>query len=351
MKLYLSDKVFASDEHLKNWLIRVTINCCKKVFLAPWRKTEPLQSYAKELAFATPEQSGLFEQIKGLPRNYRLAIYLYYFEGYSTEEIAALLSRPKATIVTWLHRGRQQLKIKLLEEEQLGDYSAKNAKRIYVAPEEYQDYKAFTSSLYTWMTIDYQKDNHHGLSLSLGPMDNPMWAYCFHYDEEGNWQSDTYNYADAIGSTNVENLSTEEYRGCTIYLYDSVHLDYFTDSPIARYQDAGASWMDKEIGICFNISCNGTLWETDSDGYTYIRDEVGVTQSRVRLLSVPAFHTLIGTSLFPSLKKKNGKYRGLYSFMLYAVGNFQLLFLKLINSINVFRDHEVHIYSPGIAFV
>ena len=165
--------------------------------------------------------------------------------------------------------------------EQLGDYSAKNAKRIYVAPEEYQDYKAFTSSLYTWMTIDYQKDDHHGLSLSFGRMDDPMWAYCFHYDEEGNWQSDTYNYADAAGSANVENLSTVEYRGCTIYLYDSVHLDYSADSPIARYQDAGASWMDKEIGICFSISCNGTLWETGSDGYTYIRDEVGVTQTEI----------------------------------------------------------------------
>ena len=116
VKLYLSDKVFESDDHLKNWLIRVTINSCKKVFLAPWRKTRPLESYAKELTFVAPEHSDLFEQIKELPRNYRLAIYLYYYEGYSTEEVAALLNRPKATIATWLHRGRQQLKIKLLEE-------------------------------------------------------------------------------------------------------------------------------------------------------------------------------------------------------------------------------------------
>lgn len=165
--------------------------------------------------------------------------------------------------------------------EQLGDYSAKNANRINVAPEEYHDYEAFISPLYTWMSIDYQKDSQHGLSLSFGRMDDPMWEYCSGYDEEGNWQSDVYNYTDADGSSTVENLSIEEYRGCTIYLYDSVHLDYSTDSPISRYQDAGASWIDKEIGIWFHMSCSGTLWETDSDGYIYIRDEVGVTQAQI----------------------------------------------------------------------
>lgn len=165
--------------------------------------------------------------------------------------------------------------------EQLGDYSAKNVNSVNVAPEEYQDGEALTNPLYTWMTIDYQRDIHHDLSLSFGQMDNPLWSYCFNYDEEGNWQSDAYNYADESGSSTVKNLSTEEYRGCTIYLYDSVYLDYSTDSPIAHYQDAGASWIDKEIDICFHISCNGTLWETDSDGYTYIRDEVGVTQAEI----------------------------------------------------------------------
>lgn len=115
IKLYQTDKVFESDDHIKHWLIRVTINCCKKAFLSPWRRTEPIEDYAESLSFRTPEHSDLFYMTMALPRKYRLAIYLYYYEEYSTEEIAQLLGIPKATVATHLHRGRQLLKTKLLE--------------------------------------------------------------------------------------------------------------------------------------------------------------------------------------------------------------------------------------------
>lgn len=113
LKLYLTDRVFENDEHIKHWLIRVTINCCKKTFLSPWKKTEPLDLYAERLSFTTPEHSSLFYMTMELPRKYRLAIYLYYYEGYSTKEIAQLLNIPKATVATHLHRGRAMLKTKL----------------------------------------------------------------------------------------------------------------------------------------------------------------------------------------------------------------------------------------------
>lgn len=113
LKLYLTDKTFENDEHIKNWLIRVTINCCKKAFLSPWKKIEPLDSYADKLSFTTPEHSSLFYMTMELPRKYRLVIYLYYYEGYSTQEIAQLLNIPKTTVATHLHRGRKMLKTKL----------------------------------------------------------------------------------------------------------------------------------------------------------------------------------------------------------------------------------------------
>ena len=38
-----SDPQFTSEEHRKAWLLRVTINCAKKLHAAPWRRrTEPL---------------------------------------------------------------------------------------------------------------------------------------------------------------------------------------------------------------------------------------------------------------------------------------------------------------------
>lgn len=115
IKLYQADKSFESDDHLRHWLIRVTINCCKKSLLAPWRKVESLENYIQSLSFQTSEHSELFYLTMSLPRKYRLAIYLYYYEDYSTEEIAKILGIPKATVATHLHRGRQLLKTKLQE--------------------------------------------------------------------------------------------------------------------------------------------------------------------------------------------------------------------------------------------
>lgn len=115
LKLYNTDKIFENETHIRNWLIRVTVNCCKKACLSPWRKHEPLQNCADKLFFLTPEHSDLFYKVMELPRKYRVAIYLYYYEGYHTEEIAGILHIPKATVATHLHRGRELLKRKLTE--------------------------------------------------------------------------------------------------------------------------------------------------------------------------------------------------------------------------------------------
>lgn len=115
LKLYHTEKAFENEAHIRNWLIRVTVNCCKKAFLSPWRKHEPLENYADRLSFLTPEHSDLFYMTMELPRKYRLAIYLYYYEDYSTEEIAKILHIPKATVATHLHRGRELLKRKMKE--------------------------------------------------------------------------------------------------------------------------------------------------------------------------------------------------------------------------------------------
>ena len=37
LKLYRSAVAFESPEHLKNWLIRVTVNECRRMFVSPWK--------------------------------------------------------------------------------------------------------------------------------------------------------------------------------------------------------------------------------------------------------------------------------------------------------------------------
>lgn len=119
LKLWQSNKKFDSDAHVKHWLIRVTVNDCKKAFLSPWRRETPIEDVADTLAFETPEHSALFYEVMSLPKKYRVPLLLYYYEGYSTADIAQMLHLPPATVRTQLARGRERLKHILQEQEEL----------------------------------------------------------------------------------------------------------------------------------------------------------------------------------------------------------------------------------------
>lgn len=116
IQLYKTEKEFESDSHLKNWLIRVTVNQCKMYFRAPWRRVEPIEDYAETLGFEQPEYADLFTAVMRLGKQYRVPLLLYYYEGYSTAETAALLGLPENTVSTRLRRARAKLKDYLTEE-------------------------------------------------------------------------------------------------------------------------------------------------------------------------------------------------------------------------------------------
>ena len=60
MKLYSVNTVFESEEHIRNWLIRVTINQCRKQFRSPWRRLENIDDYAAALSFEDDNDRELF---------------------------------------------------------------------------------------------------------------------------------------------------------------------------------------------------------------------------------------------------------------------------------------------------
>lgn len=115
LALYREEKEFASPEHLRNWLIRVTLNKCKSLFRSPWRRRESLDDYAETLGFEQPEHRDLFLAVMGLERKYRLPLLLYYYEGYSVREIGELLELPENTVSTRLYRARAKLREQLTE--------------------------------------------------------------------------------------------------------------------------------------------------------------------------------------------------------------------------------------------
>jgi len=115
LRLYETDKTFASDAHVKNWMLRVTANECKKRWRSPWSRMECYEDAAESLIFEEKRYSDLFQAIMALDKKYRTVIVLYYYEGYAVAEIAALLGIPQGTVGTRLRRAREQLKRYLLE--------------------------------------------------------------------------------------------------------------------------------------------------------------------------------------------------------------------------------------------
>jgi len=105
---------FESPEHEIAWLIRVTVNLCRSRLRSKWwKKREPLLvSYP---ARSESEQQ-LMETILSLPAKYRIVLYLFYYEGYSTREIAEITEQKKSTVRSLLTRARQKLGALLKEE-------------------------------------------------------------------------------------------------------------------------------------------------------------------------------------------------------------------------------------------
>ncbi len=118
MKLYLAEDAFESEEHVRAWLIRVTINLCKNTLRSPWRKRRvPLEELCQAVSFDDREESALFSVVMALPEKYRTVLYLFYYEDCSVRRIAELLELRESAVTTRLFRARNLLKQKLQEAE------------------------------------------------------------------------------------------------------------------------------------------------------------------------------------------------------------------------------------------
>ncbi len=102
---------FASAEHQKAWLIKVTINCAKSLLGSAFRRHSVPEDAAGELVSEdeTPD-STVYDAVMKLPEKYRTAIHLYYYEDYSVKEIASVMRTTESTVKSWLHRARAMLK-------------------------------------------------------------------------------------------------------------------------------------------------------------------------------------------------------------------------------------------------
>ena len=114
IRLMKYDGAFDSDEHLKAWLIRVASNVCKDVLKSAEmaRRGAALED-VPEPAAPVEEYDATRDVVMSLEPKYKDVVYLYYYEGYTSAEIAKILGKPPSTVRNLLSEARGILREKL----------------------------------------------------------------------------------------------------------------------------------------------------------------------------------------------------------------------------------------------
>lgn len=114
LKLITYGRQFQSENHEKAWLIVTASNACKDALKHWSRKTENIENCRIPADFDFSEDfskdNEIVDAILRLPVKYKDAVYLYYYEGYTTAEIAKMLHCPNSTVRNRLAKARKLLK-------------------------------------------------------------------------------------------------------------------------------------------------------------------------------------------------------------------------------------------------
>ena len=109
---------FDSAEHERAWIIRVAINAAKDLLRRHDKQgtialddiAEPVAPTGSTDRELEARAEGVLERVMALPLEYREAIYLHYYEGYSIKQIASLVHASESAVATRLSRGRSKLR-------------------------------------------------------------------------------------------------------------------------------------------------------------------------------------------------------------------------------------------------
>lgn len=109
-------RAFNDTEHEKAWLIRCAQNRCRDVLRSARvsRRGDMPVEVRDERARAEGDES--LRAVLDLPEKYKTCVYLHYYEGYKTAEIAALCGMPASTVRSHLSEARALLRRALGEE-------------------------------------------------------------------------------------------------------------------------------------------------------------------------------------------------------------------------------------------
>ena len=114
-RYFRRERTFASEEHRKNWLIRVSVNAAKDFLIKRRSDVELRDDMFEDVRsdssnVSREELMDLRDGLKKLKEEYREIIELYYINGFNTKEISVMLQKSENTVKSQLLRGRQKLR-------------------------------------------------------------------------------------------------------------------------------------------------------------------------------------------------------------------------------------------------
>ena len=103
-------EAFRDPEHEKAWLIVTARNECKNQLRHWWRTRRAGEEALEGLAWAQPRDQEVWDQVAALPKPHRLVLYLHYYQGYTTGEIADMLGENPSTVRSRLASAKRRLR-------------------------------------------------------------------------------------------------------------------------------------------------------------------------------------------------------------------------------------------------
>ena len=105
--------MFENEQHEKAWLIRTAENVCRNALRHWWRRHEDIDDHYDLQSPDHSEADRLMQAVMALPDKYKTVVYLYYYEGYSQEEIGKILGITRTAVQTRMQRARAILEKEL----------------------------------------------------------------------------------------------------------------------------------------------------------------------------------------------------------------------------------------------
>lgn len=119
VKAFLNLHALKNDKYAKTWLVRIVMNECYSI-MRKEKKLVSLDSVPEQLADEHKDYTDLYQAVSGLSKDMRVAVQLYYAEGFSVKEIATIEDTTESAIKNRLFKARNLLRKQLEDKEAMG---------------------------------------------------------------------------------------------------------------------------------------------------------------------------------------------------------------------------------------